>query len=285
MDASAGPVDEIGPWSEIKLHIVREYAAAYSTVLTAQHTPEFHHIYVDAFAGAGLHLSRHTGEFVLGSPLNALLVRPPFREYHFIDLDSARAAQLRALVAEHENCYVHARDCNQVLLEEVLPRCRWGDRHRALWLLDPYSYNYHWRVVEAAGREQSVEVFLNFPIMAINRTVGQRDQSQVTEESKSRMTAFWGDDSWHKVVHSALGTLFEEFLRKASGQSIVNAYRARLQSIARFAHVSEALPMRNTKGGVVYYLVFASQKPVANKIVRDIFAKHRGRGVSAHPPK
>jgi len=275
MDASPGLVDEIGPWSEIKLDIVREYAAAYSTVLTAQHTPEFHHIYVDAFAGAGVHLSRQTGEFVLGSPLNALLVKPPFREYHFIDLDSERVAQLRALVAEHENCYVHARDCNEVLLEEVLPRCRWGDCHRALWLLDPYSYNYHWSVVEAAGREESVEVFLNFPIMAINRTVGQRDQSRVSDESKSRMTAFWGDDSWQKVVHSAVGTLFEEFPSKASGDSIVNAYRARLHNTARFAYVSEALPMRNTKGGVVYYLVFASQKPVANKIARDIFAKHR----------
>lgn len=267
-------VDEIGPWTEIKLDIVREYAAAYSRILAAQR-PEFHHLYVDAFAGPGVHLSRQSGDFVLGSPLNALLVKPPFEEYHFIDLDSARVSQLRELVAECSNCYPHYGDCNKVLLEEILPLCEWGDRRRALWLLDPYSYNYHWAVVEAAGRKRSVEVFFNFPIMAINRTVGQRDRSKVSNESRSRMTAFWGDDSWTEVVHSATGSLFEEYKQKASGSSIVDAYRVRLRTVAGFGHVSEALPMRNTKGGVVYYLLFASQKPVAAKIVRDIFAKYK----------
>ena len=42
--------DEIGYWSEIKLEIVRDYAAAYSTILTKKNLP---HVYVDAFAGAG----------------------------------------------------------------------------------------------------------------------------------------------------------------------------------------------------------------------------------------
>ncbi len=43
--------DEIGCWSEIKLHIIREYAAAYSKILTAQ-TSIKRHVYIDAFAGA-----------------------------------------------------------------------------------------------------------------------------------------------------------------------------------------------------------------------------------------
>jgi three-Cys-motif partner protein len=55
--------DEIGPWSEIKLDIIRDYAAAYSRVLSAQTNPPLHHVYVDAFAGAGVHVSKATGEF------------------------------------------------------------------------------------------------------------------------------------------------------------------------------------------------------------------------------
>jgi hypothetical protein len=35
--------------------------------------------------------------------------------------------------------------------------------------------------------------------------------------------------------------------------------------------------MRNTKGVILYYLFFASQKPVAKKIVDAIFDKYRGR--------
>ena len=45
------------------------------------------HVYIDAFAGAGFHLSKTKGEMVRGSPLNALLVQPPFKEYHLIDLN------------------------------------------------------------------------------------------------------------------------------------------------------------------------------------------------------
>jgi three-Cys-motif partner protein len=66
--------DEVGYWSEIKLDIIKEYAAAYSRILTAQTRPSLEHAYIDAFAGAGIVFSRGKKEFVPGSPLNALLV-------------------------------------------------------------------------------------------------------------------------------------------------------------------------------------------------------------------
>jgi three-Cys-motif partner protein len=71
--------NEIGPWSEIKLEILRDYAAPYSKIVSAN---GFYHHYIDGFAGAGSHISRKTGEPVAGSPLNALKTDPPFREYH-----------------------------------------------------------------------------------------------------------------------------------------------------------------------------------------------------------
>ena len=64
--------DEIGYWSQVKLEIVRDYAKAYSTILAKQ--PRLQHVYVDAFAGAGVHQLKTTGELVPGSPLNALAV-------------------------------------------------------------------------------------------------------------------------------------------------------------------------------------------------------------------
>jgi len=79
--------DEIGYWSEIKLEIIKDYATAYSTILSAQENPRLSHVYIDAFAGPGVHVSRETGEYVDGSPLNALLVKPPFRDFFFIDID------------------------------------------------------------------------------------------------------------------------------------------------------------------------------------------------------
>jgi hypothetical protein len=45
--------------------------------------------------------------------------------------------------------------------------------------------------------------------------------------------------------------------------------------LAGFSVVPEPLPMKNSNNAVVYYLFFASQKPVARKIIDDIFAKYR----------
>lgn len=176
-------IDEIGPWSEIKLEIIRKYAAAYSTILAKQ--PRLAHIYVDAFAGAGVHRSRETDELVQGSPLVALSVKPRFSEYHFVDLNPAKASALLQRVKGEPNTYVYSGDCNDILLHRILPRCRYDDFRRALWLLDPNGLHYRWEIVEAAGSERGVEVFLNFPIMAINRDVARWNPARVTAQALS----------------------------------------------------------------------------------------------------
>jgi three-Cys-motif partner protein len=81
-------LDEIGPWSEIKLDILRDYAAPYSRISRVM---AFTTVYIDAFSGPGSTFERPASrEEVLGSPLVALGVQPPFEEYHFIDLDVRR---------------------------------------------------------------------------------------------------------------------------------------------------------------------------------------------------
>ena len=76
--------------------------------------------------------------------------------------------------------------------------------------------------------------------------------------------------------HPRLG-LFEEELEKVGNDEIVAAFAQRLREVAGFANVPDPLPMKNSQGAVVYYLYFASQKDVANKIVKDIFRKHSSR--------
>jgi three-Cys-motif partner protein len=60
--------DVVGIWSEIKVEIVRAYATEYSKIMSAH---KFRHLYIDAFAGPGVNLSRTSGEYIPGSPLNA----------------------------------------------------------------------------------------------------------------------------------------------------------------------------------------------------------------------
>lgn len=271
--------DEIGYWSEVKLDIVREYAAAYSKILAAQRRPSLQHLYIDAFAGAGMHLSKSTGEFIQGSPLNALLISPPFKEYHLIDWDGEKVESLKSLTEKYSNVTIYTGDCNRLLLEQVFPRAKYTDYKRALCLLDPYGLHLNWNVMLAAGQMKSMEIFLNFPVMDMNMNVLKHDPDKVDPEQAARMTAFWGDESWRQAAYNTTGNLFG-YEEKTENADVAEAFRQRLKKVAGFSYVPEPIPMRNTKGAVVYYLFFASHKPAAQNIVTDIFKKYRNRGAA-----
>ncbi len=272
--------DEIGYWSEVKLDIIKKYASAYSTILAKQMSIRGH-LYIDGFAGAGEHVSKQTGTWVKGSPLNALDVVPPFTEYHFIDLQRARTDHLRDLAGARPNVYVHEGDCNEILLTKVFPRANFSNYRRALCVLDPYGLTLDWKVLAEAGAMKSIDVWLNFPIMDMNRNAFWSNPALVDPADVARMTAFWGDDSWHDVVYreKQLGMFSDEPLKKtASNAEVAEAFRTRLRQVAGFKEVPKPMPVRNTKGAVVYYLFFASQKPVASHIVQDIFRTYGHRG-------
>lgn len=267
------PIVDVGPWSEIKLEIVTKYARAYNTVLSKRY-PAWPRVYIDAFAGAGVHLSRTSGEYILGSPLNALLVDPPFTEFHFVDIDGEKIETLRNAVANRENVKTYEKDANRVLVEEIFPRVRYEDYRRGLCLLDPFGLHLDWWVMAEAGRMRSLEIFLNFPIMDINMNVLHHDPSSVDVRQIARMNAFWGDESWRDVAYDTTGNLFG-FEKKVSNPRLARAFQTRLRSVAGFAHVPDPIPMKNSTGSTLYYIFFASHQPVAAEIVNDIFSKYR----------
>lgn len=269
--------DVIGYWSEVKLEIIRRYATEYSKIIAAQDYIR-RHIYVDAFAGSGQHISKRTGEFVLGSPLNALLVEPPFPEIHLIDLDGNRADQLRDAVGDRGDVFVHAGDSNQVLLDRVFPRCRFEEFHRALCLLDPYALSVDWKVIETAGKMKSIEIFYNFMIMDANMNVLWRNPDRVPEDQAARMDKVWGDRTWRQAAYRVERGLFGDIEEKADNEAVAEAFRSRLKEVAGFKYVPRPMPMRNTRGAVVYYLFFASPNKTGAHIVEYIFEKFRLRG-------
>jgi three-Cys-motif partner protein len=273
MPSSFAEFDEIGYWSEIKLDIVREYAAAYSKILTARNLP---HVYIDAFAGAGQHLSKQTGEFVAGSPLNALSVVPPFKEYHFIDLDAAKMDHLQSLAVPNPNVHFYQADCNKVLVERIFPTLEFTTYRRALCLLDPYGLHLQWEVILHAGQLRTIDMFLNFPVMDINRNALWRNPDGVAPDQRTRMSVFWGDESWRQVGYEQTQGLFGTMEEKVSNDQFAAAFRERLMKVAGFKRVPQPLPMRSGNA-IVYYLFFASQVDVAEKIVVDIFNKYRDR--------
>ncbi|MBV6504869.1 MAG: hypothetical protein ILNGONEN_00424 [Syntrophorhabdaceae bacterium] len=270
--------DEIGYWSEMKLDIIKDYASEYSKILTAQETPKFYHVYIDAFAGAGTHISRTTGDFVPGSPMNALQITPPFREYYLIDLNREKVEALQKIAGERPDVHVYEGDCNSILLNEVFPKVKFENYRRGLCLLDPYGLHLNWEIIKTAGQSKSIDLFLNFPVADMNRNVLWHNPEGVDSKDIERMNAFWGDESWRKIAYTSTKNFFN-FLEKEDNETVAEAFRERLKKVAQFKHVPKPLPMKNSRGATVYYFFFASQKPVANRIIEHIFDNYKKRGI------
>ena len=270
----APKIDEIGPWSQVKLDILKRYAVEYSKILSNWKNPAFTHVYIDAFAGAGYPLSKASGEMVPGSPLNALFVNPPFREFHLVDLDGDKIDGLRTLIGDRRDVHLYQGDCNLVLLQQVFPKVQFKDYKRGLCLLDPYKLTLNWGVIREAGKMRSLDVFINFPIHDINRTVLHRRPEGVSAVNVARMNAYWGDDSWRELAYDGNLNLFGDTdFEKVSNQRFAEAFRQRLKKVAGFKRVPEPLPMKNRNNSVVYYLFFASHNGTAEEIVTYIFDK------------
>ena len=191
-----------------ELTIIKEYATAYSKILSAQTHPGLDHVYIDAFAGAGKCVSRATGEIISGSPLNALGVTPPFKAYHFIELKPYKVESLREISANSPNVHLYEGDCNEILLKKVFPQVRFDKYQRALALLDPYGLHLNWEVIKAAADTRCIEIFLNFPVADMNRNVFWNNPQNVDEQDIQRMNAFWGDASWREVAYETIPGLF-----------------------------------------------------------------------------
>ena len=177
--------------------------------------------------------------------------------------------------------HIHLGDCNKVMLDKVLPNAKYEDYRRALCVLDPYGLHLDWEVIFTAGQMKSVDIFLNFPVADMNRNVLWRKPEGVSSSHLNRMNRFWGDDSWREEAYSPSPQmkLFgeKEDEEKVSNEMIAEAFRGRLKNAAGFANVPAPIAMRNTQNAIVYYLFFASHKPVAEHIVQDIFKKYADR--------
>jgi len=270
-------LDEIGIWSEIKLAILREYASAYTRLLKAK-TWCKGLTYVDAFAGAGVHVAKTTGKMVPGSPLNALYVQPPFDRIVLIDVDSEKADSLTKLCGHDKRVEILSGDCNDVLSDRIAPSLPYSSYWRGLCILDPYGIHgktLKWKTVKQLADLNTVDIFLNFPVMDINRNTLRKRLDAATTQDIVAFTEFWGGQEWKDKMYQP--DLFDELEKVGTNRTLAGAFQERLRDVAGFKFVPEPILMKNTKGGELYYLFFASHQPVAQEIVEDIFNKHRSK--------
>jgi three-Cys-motif partner protein len=266
--------DEVGQWSVLKLDIIEQYGSAYTKAFNVRGR-QLKKYYIDGFSGAGVHVVKRTRQQIEGSPARALKITPPFDGFYFIDLNKDKADYLQKQCAGRLDINIINDDAN-AYLRTLLPTIQYRLFNRALCVLDPYGLHLDWELMELAGKSGAVDMFLNFPVMDMNRNAIWRASERATPEGIERMNRFWGDNSWKQAAYarSRQTNLFAEpGEEKQPNSAIVAAFRERLNRVAGFVFVPEPLPMTNSRNAVVYYLFFASPKPVAANIIADIFKK------------
>jgi three-Cys-motif partner protein len=141
--------------------------------------------------------------------------------------------------------------------------------------LDPYGLAVDWKVVHAIGQMGSVEIFNTYMLMHANRNVLWRNPEKLPQERLRKMDFVWGDRTWTDQLYDQTEDLFGPRAEKLPNAAVAEAFRTRLQKVAGFKYVPAPIPMKNTRGATVYYLLFASPNKTGAAIVEDIFNKYR----------
>jgi three-Cys-motif partner protein len=266
-------LDEVGYWSEAKLEIVAKYSKGASRILRSS---GFKSLYVDGFAGAGVHKSRRTGKLIAGSPLLVSRVQPPFERIELVEQDPERVALLRSQFAEDRRVQVHHGDANDLVPRIVKGIARNSD-WRAVVLLDPYKLNLKWGTIRGVGATRAADMLIHLPTMQIQRNVVRRTLEAGVESEQQRMTELWGGTGWQTAAYREEETLFGSEESKAGILDIAHAFRERLIEPhgAGFKFCSRPVPMRNNGRRVIYYLLLASQVDVAVKVFEDVTRDYR----------
>jgi three-Cys-motif partner protein len=189
--------DIIGKWSLEKLELLHKYLAGYLKVLTKQTWCRGYE-YIDAFAGTGKPKTKDEQRYVDGSPRIALSLTPSFTQYHFIEQANWRVAKFEKLRGEFPShgITIYHGDCNKILREQILSQLSYPSKKRAIAFIDPFGMQFEWDTMNHLSETKTVEVILNFPVMAINRGVLRKYPEMISGASKDRLNRFWGTKDW-----------------------------------------------------------------------------------------
>src|SRR4030042_4156 len=80
--------------------------------------------------------------------------------------------------------------------EQIIPQLSYSSKKRAIAFIDPFGMQFEWETMEYLAKTKTVEVLLNFPVMAINRGVLRKHPERISNASKERLDRFLGAKDW-----------------------------------------------------------------------------------------
>jgi three-Cys-motif partner protein len=281
-----------GDWTEEKLRRLTDYLAGYNTALKNQ---PFTRVYIDAFAGTGYrelrreqyHLTSlfeelnqdESQRFLKGSAKRALEVEPAFHRYVFVESDAAKVEELERLRGEHPDKADAIRIEQGEANEFVRKYCateNWRST-RAVLFLDPFATQVEWKTIEAVARTQGIDVWILFPLMAVNRLLANDPKKACA----SRLDLIFGTRDWFERFYRTsrqediFGERLEIVEKACDFESIGEFYLQRLRGI--FAGVAPRPRVFRNSRSPLFQLFFAAANvkgaPIAVRIANHLLEK------------
>lgn len=170
---------------------------------------------MDAFAGTGV-VPQEEPRFIpifetpkkvkeelrKGSVRRALEIKPPFDHYIFIEKNTHKCAELEQLGMQFPG-----RDIKVINDDANVALQKWcgemdTSRERAVVFLDPFGAAVDWRVIEAIADTKAIDLWILFPIGAINRMLNK--DKRPGKAMAERLTRVFGTEKWNEQFYSSL---------------------------------------------------------------------------------
>lgn len=268
-----------GYWTEAKLAILQDYLPAF---LHASKGKSKEFVYLDAFAGEGHGISRVTGQQFPGSARIALDVNVAggFTKLRYFEKEEKAQELEQRLRSEYpgRDIKVYGGDCNQMIaaaLSELQP-VRWAPTFA---FLDPDGMELAWQTLErlaahkvgykkpgSGTTEYKVEIWLLFPTQGLIRMLAL-DQPKLLPLHEQAATRLFGSDAWRPIYERRR---HNECTAADAKEEYVNLMRWRLSEDLKYAK-THAFELKNTRGGTIYHMIFATDNAAGDRIMADLY--------------
>ncbi len=254
-------------WTRNKLEILGGYLPAFNL---ASHLKSAERLYIDLMAGDPVNRDRDTGEEFDGSARLALAAIPPFTRLALCEKPGP-AKVLEDDVRQRDpagRARVYPGDCNQTIDHVLadLARWRWAP---TFVFADQQGAEIHWRtLVKVAGfrtGQRKAELWiLMSPAMIAKGVAGTNGASFA-----NRVDALYGNDDWRRIQ----GARDADQISAADYRDeMVNLLRWQLETELGYA-MTARIPMNMPNNMPIYDMVFATDHPVGDKIMTDLYRR------------
>jgi len=267
-----------GPWTEDKIDIFIKYLNAYLTIMAKQN---FKLIYFDGFAGSGEIESENYNTLIEGVVHKVLGIEhiKKFDIYYLVEINSKKAKVLNNLKNEKfpniKNVHISEGDCN-VKLKGLANYLKKNKNYRTLAFIDPYGLEVNWDsllVFENLG----VDMWILIPTGGVNRML--KKDGNIKDSWLKKLSLFLGisEEEIKSYFYKSeeINTLFGEqnIITKQTKavNKVLGLYKKQLNTV--WSNVSEAYPLKNSKGSILYHFLLASNNKTGIKIANDIIGK------------